>query len=947
MSQPFPPNEERALLFQQLKPICITISDLALRQKQAARPEALQDALISLQLALASVDDSSLLKPPMADYIFFPLSHILRRKADWTDRVLELTLTCVNLLLETAWNDNLAEQMFEQFCLMLAVITEGKAKKISEDVKAVSVACVVALFQSAQRTMLHQETFKHYVRMKKVRPILGHSATVLLDVIKNEALLKLRLDALKALSIMYTSLLNEAQILAAFLPLTISTLSRCLSSSPGTANHKLIVSLLDLLRQTLSVVMNDSIEPSTTAASAAEESYHVEMTEIWYRASQSQVKIALESFFPFIRAHSHSLVREATIVLSEELLCHCSGTLSDCQTLFLETILMLHHDEFPSVKDRAAMALLHLQSYESLRKVIRYRTGESLYSWTLCLPRTMTSNDDMAKVNLLQRIASAVSYVANDTVNSYSLQELVTAIQGVAIFEENTPSGRIQQQSSLRLTFQDETSESASLLFRYSKDQKVRQALETVLQAVGQTPSASLIVEKLIIESSTDLASNPGNAWIALQVLRGSRNPEEHIHALYSLASDWLTQTNSSFSNVNIPAPTVLVSLDIVAYTASLRKHRFQQELMDILYPTLSLMSHESSQIQSAASRTLDLIARVTEHKNTQALILKNTDYLINSIALRLNVFDVSLQVLATLYTVMRLAGPKVVPYLDDLWKSFFDIVDRFHGYEKLVRAVFTVMTAVVDEILNSVSFLPTPTSEIRTTSHDSVCPEIQDLIDTIRNNKQYLPHQQNVMTVTKPPPLPPKTYSLLQTLSQKSVLLITHPSPTLRYNLITLLQKSLRLLSIPAQVKEGEQDPFLPLLAQEIWPAICSKLLDKEPYVVDAALQAITELLSIEGDFLGSKVEKDVWPEIKRIFKPQNAARGKGKEGAVVVDYGPALKAVEAILMYSNQKAVVFDDMLDVLWPWLAGGNASGLRTVFEKNNADAVWLKELINGQ
>src|SRR5947207_2094013 len=231
MSYSSPSNEERAALFRHLKPLCIAVSDHALRIKPTTTAQDLQQALHILQAGLMSIQDRTLLTPAMADYVFFPLSHILKRKDEWTEMVLELTLGCLRVLLESAWSVGLGAQMFEQFCLMLTVITEGKGKKVSEDVKAASVGCLVALFQSAKQSMEVDGTLRDSIRASKLRPLLGHTATVLLDVVKIEALLQLRLDALQALSLLYVSLFVDGQIVAGFLPLTVSTISRCLSSS--------------------------------------------------------------------------------------------------------------------------------------------------------------------------------------------------------------------------------------------------------------------------------------------------------------------------------------------------------------------------------------------------------------------------------------------------------------------------------------------------------------------------------------------------------------------------------------------------------------------------------------------------------------------------------------------------------------------------------------------
>src|SRR5277367_341594 len=549
MSFPSASNEQQTALFRRLKPFCIAVSDYALRIKPNTTSRDLQEALTSLHSALLRIDDRTLLTPAIADYVFFPLSHILRRKDEWTDRILELTLSCVRVLLESGWSSGLGTQMFEQFCLMLVVITEGKGKTVSEEVKAVSIGCLVALFESAKRSMEIDVSLHEFIHGTKMRPLMGHTATVLLDVVKIEALLTLRLDALQALSLLYTSLLSDGQVVAGFLPLTVSTLSRCLSSSPGTTNHKLIVSLLMRLCATLSLVMNDNLTPSSGPAQVGE-MYHTEMTDSWYRASKGQVKISLESFFPFMRIHSHNLVREMIITFSETLLSNCSRTLDVCQTLNLQTLLSLQHDQFPSVKAMAKSSLQRLQAHDSLKNIIKASIEESLHTWCLALPRKMTSNDDPAKVNLLQRLTSAVNSLSSDnsTVSS-ALETLIASIQDIAIFDDVPGATRlIQPSKSLQLTFQEESQEQISLSLQYSNDQRVSTSLEELLYAVGRTAFATQIVDKLVLDASLNSPRSASNVWIALHMLRGSACPEDQVDELYSLATDWLIQSDSSYS---------------------------------------------------------------------------------------------------------------------------------------------------------------------------------------------------------------------------------------------------------------------------------------------------------------------------------------------------------------------------------------------------------------
>ena len=145
------------------------------------------------------------------------------------------------------------------------------------------------------------------------------------------------------------------------------------------------------------------------------------------------------------------------------------------------------------------------------------------------------------------------------------------------------------------------SSESTALSLQYSKDERVASSLEELLHAVGRTTFAMQIIDKLVLDASVNSSRRASNAWIALHILQGSQSSEEQTDELYSLATDWLIQSDSSYSATDIPTPTLMISLDILAFTASTRAFAFRENLIDILYPTLSLLSHASPQIQSSA----------------------------------------------------------------------------------------------------------------------------------------------------------------------------------------------------------------------------------------------------------------------------------------------------------------------------------------------------------
>ncbi len=55
---------------------------------------------------------------------------------------------------------------------------------------------------------------------------------------------------------------------------------------------------------------------------------------------------------------------------------------------------------------------------------------------------------------------------------------------------------------------------------------------------------------------------------------------------------------------------------------------------------------------------------------------------------------------------MINLAGPSLLPFLDDLIESIFVVLESFHGYKKLVELLFTALKAVVDQGVNVASII-------------------------------------------------------------------------------------------------------------------------------------------------------------------------------------------------------------------------------------------------
>src|SRR5271170_5607845 len=231
-------------------------------------------------------------------------------------------------------------------------------------------------------------------------------------------------------------------------------------------------------------------------------------------------------------------------------------------------------------------------------------------------------------------------------------------------------------------------------------------------------PSNSVVRAVMARIPSSDIHTQLSSIWITLNLLRrhetdftiddmiedsststGLRNSQPYlISDLYSFALPILL-TNAEFmndteTNWRLPA----LALECLVLQAEQLGASYRPELIDTLYLVLSLLGSQDSNLQVHAMTALNLLATACEYSSTQDLLMENVDYLVNSIAIKLNSFDLLPQPSLVLLMMVKLCGASLLPYLDDLIGSIFAALDNFHGYPQLVEMLFEVLKAIVDE---------------------------------------------------------------------------------------------------------------------------------------------------------------------------------------------------------------------------------------------------------
>ncbi|KAG9542254.1 ARM repeat-containing protein, partial [Aureobasidium melanogenum] len=282
------------------------------------------------------------------------------------------------------------------------------------------------------------------------------------------------------------------------------------------------------------------------------------------------------------------------------------------------------------------------------------------------------------------------------------------------------------------------------------------------------------------------------------------------------------------------------LALEAVALHAQQYGVEFRGELVEALYPILHHLGSESGYVRNHAMTCLNIVASACKYSDAGELIVSNVDYLVNAVALKLNAFDVSPQGPQVLLMMVRLAGPSLLPYLEDTLESIFAALEDYHGYTTLVELLFAVLRTMAEEgvklpMLSIANGSETPNKD----SSRWKPADLKELMETIKSLSQKSDdvldpptrlldpeddapdNQLDSPEPTESTPPAPKTYNLLLKITQLTQHYLSSSSPSLRASLFSLLSTT-----IPSLAKH--ENSFLPLV-NTLWPEVTSRLFDSE----------------------------------------------------------------------------------------------------------------------
>lgn len=916
----------------------------------------------------------NVLNGKLADYAFFPLSHIFRDSKELPVRAVEVALQCLLLLICNGWRALISPELGKQLLILLAFLAGGSpveadSKNVNEELSTAAFQCVAALFKFTGNAGLGIKGSIETVNI----PILGHAVTVILEGINNGPALGVQISALDALASTINGITDEGAI-RNFFPGIVSSLAKLLRPKSSSAtSYRVLVSSIQILETVLLKGISDQVSCKTEGA--ARESNPIRdnanrKMDPWAQASSSQVKLALANVIP-LRYHERYEVQVPLFQLCVSIVQRCRNSLSQSIAMIIETLIALcgqkHFADAPeNMRTTRNLFIADPELLEMLKS--------SLHDWIIALPRIMQSNDDGPKKKSIDRISVAFQMVSSQDATSDIL------IDALALNLRTSISVAVQASSSqmvhpfsgeslevTKMLQSSDLSESSTffspVLFNESSQKGVLNGLETLVRQLRPLPMSKNLQQGIIDAIRTTSGDEQlASLWLSLQLLRNG-GPEQYdidqyLHLPIESVEEPLLNDIYSFSLDVLSKPTFeeniswrmqALSLEVIALQASRQKEDFRPELVDALYPILERLGSPNAALQHHAITSLNLVSQACNYPNPSALIVANADYLVNAVALKLNTFEISPQAPLVLVMMVKLCGPALIPYLDDLVESIFAILACFHGYPRLVESLFAVLHAIVEESGKSPipAILPPSAPTTRQPIYKpidlaSIAARLRDLKRPPSPSSPSHPPTPTPPQPNEDPPLPPPT-KLLLTIALQTQNHLNSPSQPLLLSLLSLLTTAFPPLTpYPTHL--------LPLLATT-FPLLLPALHSPSPQTCIAACAALSAACTTGGDFLASRID-DEWDSLaelcarrRREMLSEEKALGRddGRGGGVRGMKRRAWDALTGFLVTVVQSVGVRAEREDTLFEILASElHRPAVRACLVDLNPDALWLVE-----
>ena len=987
----------------QLKPACVELSQITL--KYNGQFADAQDVIQGLTNVYESLRAVNALGPKLADYVFFPLSHVFRHSPSMPSKATNLALSCLNILIRHGWREETRQNLVKQILLLLGQLAggfgkTGKMTTVSEETDICVLQCYSGLFQNSCGTI---SAFCNSQESESIS-VTGHTISIILSSMSESLSTDVRLIATEALQGLVSSV-SDVELLRSFLPGILSQLTKILRPRPNIRqSYKVVYMGIQITTELLRKVLSDEASFGTLVAgsqeSASVKSERVKPTEAWLMSTSSQLGLVLVNLLP-LQYHEREEVVTAFSKLCIMLLRDCQSILRKSTGLVVQTLLSVCTYDFTDNGINSPQVLLDLMK---VNNDVPANLQAILHDHISALPRVMQINDAAKRKRHVSQIRLALEACHSFDFDTEIVEgTLISALQQSVVAVLDSCSSRNTNPVQDEIADMDDSLKHASglqsmTLFKpLPMTGKIQDDclpdLDGLIEALHAVDSTRLLRYKLVRDivhvsgkeqmaclwlSSRLLHSSVENLGAMEDLLQGRAILEpsdaDFLDVIYSYSIDVLTRPElDDITDWRSQA----IAMEVIAMQSFVQKLAFRTELVESLFPIVQGLASSNHALRGHATVCLNVLSNSCGYPSPSDLVIDNVDYLVNAITLRFNTFIINLKTPQVLSMMITLCGHELIPKLDDLIESIFSMLANFHGYSSVVTSLFSVLSKLVQRsqqksnlaLEQAIPKLPLVKSSMSTSVPDvvrllsrlSALSTTEDTIQpkdlgpnalasvpstvvgdrTTRDNDEILKSSPAVEDEALVN-TPRQTYRMVQSIVRLSQYYLTHESPSLRQHL-------LELISMGCITLATNEDEFLPVI-NDIWPGVMQRLYDPEVFVSISAMKAVSRIFQHAGFFVASRVHSE-WHNLRALYhrnQPRSTSTDSRSSGfnqfsTVRFWHENFVLMLAELIKHVPIDAELEDDLVQILTRATSSqGSHEGLAAL----NPDAVWLERLGGG-
>ncbi|XP_016086871.1 TELO2-interacting protein 1 homolog [Sinocyclocheilus grahami] len=352
-----------------------------------------------------------------------------------------------------------------------------------------------------------------------------------------------------------------------------------------------------------------------------------------------------------------------------------------------------------------------------------------------------------------------------------------------------------------------------------------------------------------------------------------SNNPERNcLQLLPASKTATLQQLNSNIWQI-------CIQLDGIGGFALALGTDFRLLLMTTLYPVLEKAGDELLLVSQAAFSAMCDLCKACDYSSPKELVIENSDYLLNDVSLNLarpSIHPHAPRVLAVMFTH---SDASLLPLVADVVQDVLTALDLSYDQRapQFCSVLHSLMKALVRWFTSSLGHQKTPSKE----TQNKECVNLRQFLMDYKKHKELAEgigvEEEDPNDLDVPPPTSASDEDMDGPAEKKELPLHIQIAKDVMERCIHLLSDSnlgirfkvLDILELCVCVLCEREDEMLPMV-HRCWPALLHRLTNDDPLAVPRAFKVLCILGESCGDFLRTRVSKEVLPRLTSSLMKQ-----------------------------------------------------------------------------